>query len=87
MTFALETAYTYILEMHLFTLICSGLFNVMGMGQKHLVVISNHRLVIIIAPCDVLLRHETVYNKLISVSLVFRCQGARQQALTPAAPR
>lgn len=71
--------------MHPFTLICSGLFNVMGMGKKHLVVVSNHRLVKI-TPCDILLRCESVCNKLISVSLVSRCQGARQQALTPAAP-
>lgn len=43
-------------------------------------------LVKIITPCDLLLRHGSVY-KLISISLVSRCQGARQQTLIPDAPR
>ena len=36
---------SYILVIHPFTLNCSGLFNVMGMGQKHLAAVSNHKLV------------------------------------------
>jgi len=58
----------------------------MGMGQKRLAVVSNHRLVKIITLCAILLRHESLYKKFTSVSLVPRCQGARQQALSPAAP-
>lgn len=66
-------------------MICSVLFNVMGIGQKQSMVVSNHRLLKIMTSCDALLRHESGYNMLISVSLVSRCQEARQQALIPAA--
>lgn len=74
----------YILLMHSFTQICRGLFNGVGWDRSVslLLVITGFW-----EQCHVLLRHESTYNKLIGVSLVSRCQGARarQWALIPAA--
>lgn len=69
----------YILLMHSFTQICRGLSHGMEWDRS----IS---LWLVIAGLweqhHVLLRHESVYNKLISVSLVSRRQGARARQCT-----
>lgn len=73
----------YILLMHSFNQICRGFFHRMEWDRSELLLLvitglwERHH---------VLLRHESVYSKLINVSLVSRCQGARakQCILIPA---